>query len=383
MKLLLLPAFAAVLVVAPVQRAHACVALLQAQGGVVEQNGQVAILSAHDGVTDNIFVIDVPAAGNAFGVLIPVPEEPVIDPNEVSTAAIDALEASTRPTFERGAADGDSGGCGCGVPLSGDALGVNRGVITGDPVDIGPVTAQWVSGTAGNAVADWLADQGFVLPAGADAVLDAYTNQGLGFLAFTRNETSTGAARVGVKFTLDGDRRVYALRMSQIGSAALMGFTIFVGHEGDAALAPDAPYAQIGVDELGDGGIIADGDYKGAVATAVSEAGGKAFVVESSGPAANLSSDAAALFASGAFVTRLSTVAAPAELDSDVTFTTASTETVQTFTGLAQPWQPPLPPRPDLSLSFLLLWLGMRLAARLRLDRTVTAQQRAPAPVRA
>lgn len=351
--------FAAVLIVMPSARARACVALLQQQGGVVEQGGQVALLSVHDDVTDHVFVINVPSADNAFGVLIPVPAEPTIDPNPVSTDAIDALEEQTRPTFSTGEDSGGGGGCGCAAPLAGDFAN-NKGVVEGEAVDIGPVTAQWVSGASGDAVSDWLSDQGFDLPAGAQDVLDGYIAQGMSFLSFTRNETATGAARVGVKFTLDGDRRVYALPMAQIGAAGEMAFSIFVATESDEPVAPDGPYAEIGVDELGEGGIIADGDYRAAVKALVAEAGGQAFVVESFGPAANLSADAAALFFDGAYVTRLSTVADPAGFDVDVTFMSTSTKTVQSFAGLATPDARPWKPRLDLSLSFLWLALGLR-----------------------
>lgn len=341
-------------VVAPAPRARACVALIQEQGGVVQQGGQLAILSVHEDVTDNIFVIDVPAADNAFGVLIPVPAEPVISPEPVATDAIDALESTTRPLIVVGGAAAEDSGCGCARTLGGDALNDKGFVVEGEAVDIGPITAQWVSGTGGNDVAQWLADKGFVLPAGADAVLDDYTDVGMSFLAFTRNGTSAGPARVGVKFTLDGDRRVYALKMAKVGCAARMGFTVFVATASDAPVAPDAPFAQLSVRALGD----TDGDYAGAVASLV--AGEKAFVIETFGPVSNLPPAAAALFAPGAYVTRLSTVVDPQALDADVTFTATADDEPQAFTGLAAPARGPTVPRLDVSLSFLLVMLGAR-----------------------
>jgi Uncharacterized protein conserved in bacteria (DUF2330) len=375
MRVALVSLIAVFVIVAPAPRARACVALLQQQGGVVEQHGQVSILSVHDDVTDQVFVIDVPAAGNDFGLLIPVPEQPTIDTTPVSTDAIDALELATRPSFSTGEVSDEGGGCGCASALAGD-FDNRKGVVEGEAVDIGPVTAQWVSGAQGNAIVDWLDENGFTLPAGAEAVIDGYANTGMSFVAFKRNETSTGAARVGVRFTLSGDRRAYALGMSKVGSSSSMAFTIFVATDSDAAVAPDAPYAELGAADLGDGGIIADGDYRGAVAAAVAEADNAAFVIETFGPAADLPADAAALFASGAFVTRVSTVVDPSALTSDVTFTSTASTTPQSFAALSLPDLRPWQPRLDLSLSLLLLALLLRLGVR-------ALKSRATSPARA
>ncbi len=322
--------FAAVAVVAvtatvlgPAARARACGGLLQPEAGTVAQAGQVALLVVDRGKTGVVLTLDVPDAGNAFGVLVPVPGEPDIDPQPVSDEALTALEARTRPVVGVRDDGGGDPGFGCGLPLSGsrDFAAEDTGVLVGDRVAVGPVSAQWVSGETGAAVSDWLAQEGFVLPAGGQAIVDGYVNGGLSFLAFTRNDTASGAARVGVHFTLDGDHRAYALQMSTLGAADAMAFTIFVATDDPDGTAPDSPYAALTVAQL-DAGLL-HSDYAAAVKKGVAAVGGKAFVVETKAKAGDLFGDGvlAGLVPDGHTITRMSSVAAPADLDADVTFT--------------------------------------------------------------
>ena len=83
----------------PESDAEACGGLVQGESGSVAQDGQLSVLSIVDDHTDVILTLDVPDASNAFGVIVPVPEEPVIDAEPVSTDALTALDESTRPTF--------------------------------------------------------------------------------------------------------------------------------------------------------------------------------------------------------------------------------------------------------------------------------------------
>jgi hypothetical protein len=359
---------AASVILLPVQKAHACGGLVQPTTGTVSQSGQLAILSLHDQVTDVVLTLDVPEAGNDFGVIVPVPAEPTIDDEPVSTTALASLEELTRPVVGFPDSDDTGGGCACGV---GDALaggGDKRGVIVGDPVNIGPVTAQWISGANGDAVGDWLATEGFVLPDGGQALVDEYVNDGLSFLAFKRNDTDTGAARVGVHFTLDGDHRAYALKMTRLGAGETMSFTIFVAAA--EATGPDFPYGALRIADLD--GDLAQTDYPAAVKKAVDALDGKAFVVETATPASDLAGLGFELIIpSNSVVTRLSTVADPANLDADVSFTARAPGNLEELpaAGVTTTSTPLLPPpRVDLSLAALLLALCVAVVARRRDD---------------
>ncbi|HEY4223170.1 MAG TPA: DUF2330 domain-containing protein, partial [Myxococcota bacterium] len=317
---LLVVILAAALAHAPPSRA--CGGLLQPVTGTVSQSGQLGLIVVDQNKTSVVLTLDVPDASNAFGVLVPVPSQPTIDDQPVSTDALAALEERTRPVvgFKDEGDNSDGGLFSCGG-VAGGAPQKGLGVDVGAPIAIGPVTAQYVSGADGNAVADWLTQQGFALPDGAQAIIDSYTNSGLSFVAFTRNESSAGAARVGVHFTVDGDHRAYALQMTKLGASQALAFTIFVATSDSLGVGPDSPYQAITVAQLDQD--LAQSDYQGAVQKGVQAVGGKAFVVETSVLASTLFSDGVLgdLVPQGHTITRMSSVLDASDLDADVTFT--------------------------------------------------------------
>lgn len=296
------------------------------------QTAQTALIVVGASTTDLVLAIDVPGVEAAFGVLVPVPVEPTISDLPVSTAALSLLEERTRPVITKPAPD-DEGGGGCGCASRGLGAG-DVDVTTGDAVDVGPVTAQWLSGATGEDVTTWLTAEGFVLPDGAQDTIDAYVAAGMSFVAMKRSGAATGAERVGVRLTLDGDRRAYAMKMARVGAADAMTFTIFVAAA--EAVGPDAPWTGLTLSDL-DADLLANDTYEAAVAAAVEGAGGgggKAFVVESvtdsddvvageSGDTAidAAAADLAAVLPGGLVVTRLTTIVAPDDMDDDATFT--------------------------------------------------------------
>ena len=94
--------------------AHACGA-----GGVtthvdttIGADAQRIFISVHDGVTDIVTQIGVPATNADYGVVIPVAAEPTLDPAPVMSSELDALFTATAPSvlMQTG---GGGGGCGC------------------------------------------------------------------------------------------------------------------------------------------------------------------------------------------------------------------------------------------------------------------------------
>ncbi len=353
--------------------AVACGGVVQPPTGTVAQKGQTSLIVVDGARTHVVLTINVPTADNAFGVLAVVPAQPVIDPNPVSTSALDLIEARTRPIIGSVPAADDGGGCACGSGLAGAD---SKGIVTGELVEIGPVTAQWVSGQTGNAVADWLTDNDFELPAGGAEILQRYTDRGSSFLAFKRNATAgTGAARIGVRFTLDGDHRAYALQMATLGAAPELALTIFVATR--AAVGPDAPYQAVTVDQLDDT-LLKAGDYEGAVRQAVREKGGKAFVVETQALASAIGTDVelAGIIPQELVVTRLSTIAQTRDLTDDVTFTADAPQGVGPIVGGWLMLDGSAPPMPRLDLA---LWALSVVLARVALKK----RRAAAAPVTA
>ena len=172
--------------------------------------------------------IGVPATTADYGVLIPVPSEPTLDPSPVASADIDVLDTKTAPTFIQQPNDeavsrfqlrlrpSDKGGV--GQPF-------DAGVHVSQPVTIGPVTAVSLTADTGDAINTWLADNGFVVPTGDQSLVDAYAGTGRYFIAIRRSDTAAtgGATSVGVHFTLAGDERGLPLRFARLGAATTVG----------------------------------------------------------------------------------------------------------------------------------------------------------------
>lgn len=158
--------------------ALACGGLVQdVADGAVGQDAQRAFLAVHDGRTEVVLQVAVPAAGSPYGVLVPTPVQPQIDPEPVASKELDTLEANTRPKIVLSSSGGGGGGCAAKAEdLGGE--GVPGGVIVGSQVEVGPVTAVSLSATDGAALSAWLTQSGFVLPANAQRIIDGYAGPG-------------------------------------------------------------------------------------------------------------------------------------------------------------------------------------------------------------
>lgn len=321
--LLALPVVVGSLTFAP--RAEACGGgLVGAQGSTVTQESQLSFVSVHAATTDVAVLLQLPAADTDFGALIPLPAsgEPTIDAAPVDSGAFATLEQETRPQFFSSGGDDGGGGCGCGSrALDGGANGeFGSRVVAGDPVDVGPVTAQWLVADDAAALDGWLADNGFVASAADLDVLDTYIAEGNGFLAFKRNSSGVAAERtaIGVHFNVPGDLRAVALRVTTLGAPDVLPLTTFVAFT--SPVGPDSPFEAVHFEDLDPDAAVAD--YAGAVDDALAAAGGKAWVFEGApGKAALTPSSLTALVDDGAFVSRLSTRLSAADRDVDVLFT--------------------------------------------------------------
>ena len=126
-----------------------------AESGVVA-DAQRIVLALHDAgspeaKTDIVAQIGVPAAGVEYGVLIPVPSTPTIDPEPISEADLDALDQATAPTiivYDYGSGESDESGTGCGCGSKGDddsggpsGASNTKDVTVSAPVNVGPATA--------------------------------------------------------------------------------------------------------------------------------------------------------------------------------------------------------------------------------------------------
>ena len=268
----------------PARAARACGGgvVTRMQSGTIGADAQRILISVHGGTTDVITQIGVPATTADYGVLIPVPSEPTLDPNPVASGDIDLLDTKTAPTFIQQA--NNEGGiplpsCGCGSDKGGVEQPFDAGVHVSQPVAIGPVTAVSLTADTGAAINAWLADNGFVVPTGDQSLVDAYAGTGRYFIAIRRSDTTAvgGATSVGVHFTLAGDERGLPLRFARLGAATTVAFTVFVAADG--VVAPSSPFAALTINDLNRGNLNSLG-YASALSYAASQHGNHAFVLE-------------------------------------------------------------------------------------------------------
>ena len=274
------------------------------------------------GTTDMIVQVTVPRTTADYGVLIPVPSEPMLDTQPVSGAELDALARATAPGIY--IHESSSGiGCGCG---GGDDSGggPNRGVLVSDPVNIGPVTAVSLTGDNADAVRAWLTERKFLLPSSDAETLARYVSAGSYFIAIRRNENvaSGGLSSVGIHYTLQGDHRKLSLGFTKIGAPQTLGFTVFIA--APQATGPSAPFAAIMLNDLS-ASMLKSYDYDYAVLAAVSSHGSKAFVLEGTTSKSNIANSApgiAQFIDDGAVITRATTAVDRSQLSDDVVFAT-------------------------------------------------------------
>jgi hypothetical protein len=327
MRLTLALLFMMAAVFAPPRAARACgggVVTTPAQVASVGANAQRIFISVHGGVTDVVTQIGVPTTAADYGVLIPVPSAPTLDPTPIMSAELETIDRFTQPIITT---QPDDGGCGCSGPGGGSTKGSNSAIPGGaqvsEPVTIGPVTAVTLTADTGDAINAWLAQNGFEIPAARQSIVSSYAGTGRYFIALKRSDAAAtgGPTSVGLHFTLSGDERGLPLRFISLGAAPSVGFTVFV--VADDVVAPSAPFAALTIDDL-DLIVLRTSGYSAAVSTAITQHGNHAFVIEGVWTSAELTRapipSLQPFIGSTQFLTRLSAVVPAVGLDMDVVF---------------------------------------------------------------
>jgi hypothetical protein len=339
------------------------------QAATVGADAQRIIISVHGGITDVITQVGVPDTSVDYGVLIPVPSQPTLDPTPVPSVELDRLFTGTAPRIGINQGD-DEPSCGCPV-----AAGSNKGGVeppsgstqVSQPVTIGPVTAVTLTADTGAAINAWLADNGFVIPASQQPIVDSYAGPGRYFIAIRRNDNSAsgGATSVGVHFTLAGDQRGLPLRFASIGAGATVGFTVLV--VADRSVAPSLPFEALKLTDL-EAGTLRSASYAAALSEAIAKRGNHAFVVEGFWRDTEFASyqlNALLPFIPpGSAVTRLSTLLPVAALDTDIAFDQPFTESVPRERWVQNALSPGAIPKAPFGLALLGLGLIVRRRPR-------------------
>jgi hypothetical protein len=300
--------------------------LVTRAGGTAAVDAQRIFISVGATSTEVVTMVRVPAAQDDFGVLLPVPALPTLDPEPVPAAEMDQLVAVTNPRlFVSQPSGDDDGGCGC-VPTADKASGsAPRGPELGPPVTIGPVTAVVLDASSADALTGWLTTNAFTVPPQHQSLIAAWSGPGRAFIALRRSAgaAAPGATSVGVHFTLPGDQRDLPLRFARLGASDPVSFTVFVA--APTGVATGLPFETFALAAL-DASLWRTQGYDAALLAAVGTRANHAFVVERRAPVSALALDSAlgprlsALTPATHTLTRLSTRVPVAALDSDVSF---------------------------------------------------------------
>jgi hypothetical protein len=127
---------------------------------------------------------------------------------------------------------GNGPSAGGGLAEAADAGAVLGGVTVTKQQNVGPYETVQLSSTSATALNDWLAQNGFVIPAAVTPVLDAYVSEGFNFLAMKLLPNQGVQAMRPVRVTSAGASLSLPLRMASIGTGATVGITIWVVSDG-------------------------------------------------------------------------------------------------------------------------------------------------------
>ena len=346
--------------------------LVTTQSADVGADAQRIFISYHDGVTDIVTEVGVPATTADYGVLIPVAAQPAISPNPIPSADLEALDQRTKPRIHVVSPTVDDGGCTCFPASAGGGVSMGQGIEIGAPVPVGPVTAVVLDAADDQQVVAWLAANGFAVAAADQPTIATYSAPGRYFIALRRNETAAtgGPTSVGLRFRLAGDQRGLPLRFVRLGAAASVAFTVFVASDG--TVVARAPFETRTIDDLNPDTVETLG-YAAGIEKAVASLGGHVFVAEGSFTREELVERDAISFALSEMigadpnrrVTRLSTILPVASLDVDVGLDAPYADPIPRETWVQAPPAGDDLPTPALALAALgLVFTRRRRAAR-------------------
>jgi len=252
-------------------------------------------------------------------------------------AVFDALDDMTAPRYLGGHYEA-TGLCGCSGSESGGRL--DAGVTVWETLRVDGYDVAVLSAAQSSDLAAWLSANGYGLPAGSDATVQYYVDRQWYFVALKIAPTPRGNVGTGppsgsgqdlrpVALTFDTTQLVFPLRISRVSTRNRAEVLLYVigthRTEGDNYATADVqtPARWAGHDF--------PASYDGWLEDTLSDAGGRALVVEYAGWASEYLFDGAAFDGLGLagdtwYVTRLRTRLTPAQMDADIMLTAAASD---------------------------------------------------------
>lgn len=337
MRYFLAPAVVALCLV-PIEDVAACGGFFCSQAPVVQTGEQIVFEIEGDVITAYIqlqFSGDDPN----FAWVVPVPEVPEVSVG-VGQEMFSDLESQTRPIFTGGVATApavaDLGPVGCGGSGGGSGGGQARQPALGPPElrarvvpepevelfereQIGPYEYVVLSAARAADLDVWLELNGYRTEVGAVPIVQEYLDQGMKLLAVKLRNSAGAQVIEPLKLQYrdsEGCARI-PIRLTAIASSPSLEIVTWIF--GSSRAVPES-FAAVAIDP---GLLGSQSDYLPAMRSAVSAAGGRAFVTELAQPTSRLVTrdpTLRALLDEHTYVTRLRTFITPADMTVDPDF---------------------------------------------------------------
>ncbi len=173
------------------------------------------------------------------------------------------------------------GGAGGGLSAAPSAGDGNGSVTVTKQENVGPYATVQLHATDSSALNNWLAQNGFSIPADVTPVIDAYVSEGFDFLAMKLLPNEGVQAMRPVRVTTPGASLSLPLRMAAIGTGATVGITIWVVSDGRYE-PQNFPFFHIEDKDLVWDWSVSSSNYTTLRASNESALGGKGWEIESS-----------------------------------------------------------------------------------------------------
>ncbi|MEM9067327.1 MAG: DUF2330 domain-containing protein [Myxococcota bacterium] len=269
-----------------------------------------------------------------FSWVIPVTSVPEL--GVADTATFDQLDQATAPQFRfinapNTGGGGGGGGVGCAASDGSFARGApaeDGGVRVWEESRVGDYQTAIIEGDDGEAILQWLADNGYDIPAAAENTIDDYVFTGHLFAAFRYDPIGPGSGALPpVVLTYGGLKPCVPIKITAIASMPVLDVMVLGFGAGRARPDPEGEYIEtvpnydaIRVDFT----APTQTTYADEVDAAIEDAGRHAWVVEHASSTGDLGGitdpEAQAILARNPYVTRFYTRLTPEQMDVDPEF---------------------------------------------------------------
>ncbi|MSP93617.1 MAG: DUF2330 domain-containing protein [Myxococcales bacterium] len=296
----LLPVLLAALLALPLAAGEALACggcFIPASSSPVVQDAE-RILFYRDPVTKKSIVwveIKYNGPGDDFGWVLPLPKKPTVG---VGTSFLfERLDAATGPRFDietlpeqencgRSVDTGDGGGCAIrqrsfDIPVrSANQTGLDAKLKIVEHDQVGPYVYDIIEAKEAKPLLDWLATNGYKLPASAAATIDSHVQKGDLFVAVKLKSGSSVKEIKPIALTMDDAEPCVPLRLTSV--AAVDNMTVLVYLAGPGRAVPKN-HLHVQVNPVRIDWFGSASNYGQVLAAAIDEAEGHAFATEFAG----------------------------------------------------------------------------------------------------